>query len=128
MRVVVHERPILETARLALVGVADDGLGPTLGIQDCSEFPTGGEAGASAAGQATVIDDADQLLRGHRTHGPFQSHVSAGSAVALERLSSRVTDVRENTLLDTVGRWRWYGSVARLERVGACSDQRLLAA
>jgi hypothetical protein len=66
VRVALHERAVLERARLALVGVAHDVDGLAGALRDERPLEPGGEPGAAAAAQPSVLDDLDDVTRRHR--------------------------------------------------------------
>ena len=74
--VLLEEDLVLEGARLALVGVADDVLGRAVDAGQLTPLAAGGVGGAAAAAHVGGGDLLDDRVRGHR-HGPAQPLVAA---------------------------------------------------
>ena len=91
VRIALHQQMVLERARLALVGVADDVA--RLGLL-VDELPlhAGREAGAAAAAQAGRLDQLDDLV-GRLAERGLQRLVALVLQIEIEREGVRLADV-----------------------------------
>ncbi len=90
VRIVLHQQPVLASARLAFVGVDDDVL--RLGRRARHEAPlhAGGKSRAAAAAQGGSFHFLDDLL-GRHLHGLEKGLVAVGGEIGVERFGIRET-------------------------------------
>jgi len=93
MRIALHQQVVLERARLALVGVADDVARFGL-LVDELPLHAGREAGAAAAAQPRGLHDLDDLVRLLRQRR-LQRLVAAALQIEIERERIRFTNMRD---------------------------------
>ena len=93
----MQERTVLEGARLALVGVADDVLHLAGGLADGLPLGREGEARAATAQKAAGAQGRDDLLGVVGLHDAAQLRVAAVGAVDVERAQAGVRMSRKRT-------------------------------
>ncbi len=119
VRIVIHERPILEAPWLPFVGVTHHRLGTASSVPYGAPLPARRKRRAAPPRELTGVDRLDHVFRRHRCHGRLEGGVSARAPVPVERLAPGFTNVREDTLADACGRgWRKRGG-ARFQPVRA---------
>ena len=115
--IVFENGSVLEASRLALVGVADDGLGLTGCLRHRSPLPSGGEYGAASSHQATVSDLLDHLVGAHVANGALQGLVAAAAPVSLDARAPWLPYAGEDALLTAPGVGGGQGRGTVLQRV-----------
>ncbi len=99
----IEDHPIFEAAGLALVRVADDGFGVTVGFGHGLPFDAGGKARTASAGQAALADVLNDVYGRHFGQHAFQAAIAAGGAVARNCRPARRADFGKDTLFDPAG-------------------------
>ena len=113
MGIPLQQQMILERARLALVGVADDVFRLGGVLDDKLPFHAGREAGAAAAFQSGCLHQIDHLRRRHRERFT-QAFVAFVLQIEVERIAVRLAnEFGEDGIHVVVGRWSLVVSLSR---------------
>ena len=116
----------LKAARLALVGIADDGFGRAWGLGNGLPLLAGGKARAAPAGKLAVGNEGHQLGR-FSGESLLQCLVSTALAVAGQGGAARGADVGKDAFLVPAGIGRGQGRRTRCKGFRVGSDQHLIA-